>query len=188
VPVAAWTTAAFCTGDDLRDLYSAEGVDFRLDDDGKAFVDSGGEAVRLDVMIAQGGNRVAMMLLRRYDLDQLAQSSMCREFNAVISAYRLGCRRGNKPPAGIAALYRELAGKDGDYRTGLLRDVAEGDLVLDVPQRDPDTAFVLGGRVEHDAYGVLKFRVEESLTSAGAAQHRRPIDWGARLLSGWDYR
>lgn len=104
-------TIPYCSQNDLLNRLSADGVNYRIDDN---------PPVALGDVIIDASSQIDEHLFFLYDPTQLVQSDWVRERCADIAAYLLCERRGNPVPPGIEAKFVRTMDRLEKVRCGQL--------------------------------------------------------------------
>lgn len=116
MPVAT----VYCTREDIDDIWSDVGVNFRAADGSEEpdFLEKDGLIVRI---IRQATDRVNYYTLQRYSAAVLAASDFITEATAIIAAYKLGMRRGNPVPQSLYDRYIEVMEELKGIKSGVVQ-------------------------------------------------------------------
>lgn len=156
-------TVAYCSVADIQNRLSADGIEYRTDDEPPSL---------LGDVIVDACSQVDEYLFAQYDPAQLAQSDWVRQRAADIAAFLLCERRGNPPPPGIAAKFERAMDKLERVRLGVI-------CVPNLPMRKELAPVLSNVRVVLTPWPhTVVERSNSTGTPAGYDQHEDPMDWG----------
>jgi len=110
----------YCTQTDVEAMLSEPMVRRLADDDQDGELSTAEEA-SVARAIEQAAGQMNAALELRYRLSDLAGNSWCRDANAILAAFLLASRRGNKPPPTLVQLRGAVLIDLADVRAGHLK-------------------------------------------------------------------
>ena len=157
----------YVTQSDMEALFSTEGVELRLDDDGSGTV-SAPELLRLTTQALNYATaRCNMFLLGRYEPADLATSWVVNEWATYIACHWLSARRGN--PTLFGAQVEEVKKELAQVKAGQLN-------LEELGSRNPSWPTWSNTRVDSTNYRLRKIRVERPISeeepTSGKPQNR----------------
>lgn len=167
--VGLMAVTPYCSLTDLQDRLSDEGVNLRLDDKPTVY----------SKVINRASTKIDQYCRPRYTTANLAVSDWVKEAATTISVFMLCGRRGNPPPAAIAADYEELI----DW----LKLIASGARNLpDVPMRKTEVPVLSNVRTRLDPFPRTVVEPKISTGKAeGYKQHADRLDWFDYTIALW---
>lgn len=166
----------YCTQGDIEFVLSVVGLRLTLDDDRSGSISSTPESTYLSQCIEFATAEVNSYIFRRYDPNQLVNSSRIKEVAAVIAAAKARRHRTDPLPEGLAEWLDEVMEWLKEVRD-MKADVAG------VPERCPSRPGIINQR--HDVRFPNPSRLETNQSTVPVGRRPFGTDYWDRFVAGY---